>query len=71
MANENEIVPAEPAEAEAEAAREKTPVSQPEAEPGESAEEAPQPEPDAAVAADTTSEAGCPIEMGRYGTADN
>jgi hypothetical protein len=44
MANEDEIVPEEPVEAEAEAVREETPVPQPEAEPAEAAEETPQPE---------------------------
>jgi hypothetical protein len=67
MANENEIVPEKLAEPETEAAHEEFPVSQPEAEPGENAEEAPQPEPVAPVVVEAESEAGCPIEMGRYG----
>jgi hypothetical protein len=64
MANEHEIAPIEPVEAEAEAAPEETPLSQPESESGEGTEEAPHHEPFAPAASETESEAGCPIEMG-------
>jgi hypothetical protein len=68
MANEDNIAPEEPVEAEAEAAPEETPVPQPEAEPTEDTEEAPPPEPEALAAAQGERvEAGCPIKMGLHG----
>ena len=68
MANENEIALVDPVEAEAEAAREETPVSQPETKPGEDAEETPQPAPvaPASTEAEAESEARCLVEMGLY-----